>query len=65
MMHLRPIPAQIAPGRALGSRPRAVAAAATAAADIGHGAATPAPHPASNPAGADRGMRTPRGSPGS
>ncbi len=64
-MHPRPIAAQTAPGRTLGSRCRAVAAAVTAATGIGHGAATAAPHPASSPAGTDSGMLTPSGSPGS
>jgi hypothetical protein len=63
--HPRPIPAQIMPGRALGSRPVVIAAVMTAAAGIGHGAATPAPHPAASPAGTDSGTLTPRGWPGS
>lgn len=64
-MHPRPIPAQTAPGRTLSSRRCAVAAAMTDATGIGHGAATPAPHPTSNPAGTDNGTLTPRGWPGS
>jgi hypothetical protein len=64
-MHPRPMAAQTAPGRALGPRCRAVAAVMTAAAGIGQGAATAAPHPAASPAGTDSGMLTPRGWPGS
>jgi hypothetical protein len=52
-VHPSPIAARAAPGRALGSRCRAIAAAVTAATGIGHGAATAAPHPASSPAGTD------------
>jgi hypothetical protein len=37
----------------------------TAAAGIGHGAATPAPQPASSPAGTDTGTLMPKGRPGS
>jgi hypothetical protein len=64
-MHPSPIAAQTAPGRALSSRRRAIAAVVTAAAGIGHGAATAAPHPASSPAVTDSGIPTPSGSPGS
>jgi len=64
-MHPRPIMVQTVPGSALGSWRRAVAAAMTAVTGIGHGAATPAPYPASNPAGTDSGTLTPRGWPGS
>jgi len=65
MMQPRPMAAQTAPGRALGARWRAVAAVMTAAAGIGHGAATPAPHPAASPADTDSGMLTPKDWPGS
>src|SRR6266566_2102908 len=64
-MHPRPMAAQTAPGHTLGARCRAVAAVMTAAAGIGQGAATAAPHPAASPAGTDSGMLTPRGWPGS
>jgi hypothetical protein len=65
MMQQRPTAAQIAPGREPAARRRAVAAAITAAAGIGQGAATPAPQPASRPAVMDSGMLIPRGWPGS
>ena len=58
-MHPKPTAAQTAPGRVPSSRCRALAAVMTAATGIGHGAATPAPHPASSPAGTDRGILTP------
>jgi hypothetical protein len=64
-MHPRPMAAQTTPGRAPSARCWAVAAVMTAAAGIGHGAATAVPHPASTPAGTDSGMLTPRGWPGS
>ena len=63
-MHPRPITAQTIPGNASGSR-WAGAAAITAATGIGHGAAIPAPQPASTPTGTDSGPLTPKGSPGS
>jgi len=64
-MQPAPIPAQMAPASALGAVRRARAATMTAAAGIGHGAATPAPQPASSPAGTDTGTLMPKGWPGS
>jgi hypothetical protein len=64
-MHAAPMIAQTAPGRGLGARCRAAAAAATAATGIGHGGATPAPQPATRPAGTDSGTVMPSGWPGS
>jgi hypothetical protein len=64
-MQPSPIPAQTAPASALEAVRRARTAAITAAAGIGHGAATPAPQPASSPAGIDSGTLTPKGRPGS
>jgi hypothetical protein len=58
-MHLKPIAALTAPGRMPSSRRGALAAVMTAATGIGHGAATPAPHPVSSPVGTDSGILTP------
>jgi hypothetical protein len=60
-MQPMPIPAQTRPTGVLGWVRWDLAAAKTAAAGIGHGAATPAPQPASSPAGTDRGMLMPQG----
>jgi hypothetical protein len=59
-----PIPAQTAPVSACGRVRWDRAAAMTAAAGIGQGAATPAPQPTSSPAGTDKGMLMPQGWPG-
>ena len=56
-----PIPAQTAPVSACGRVRWDRAAAMTAAAGIGQGAATPAPQPTSSPAGTDRGTLMPQG----
>lgn len=62
-MQPMPIPAHTAPASALGPVRWALAAVMTAAAGIGHGAATPAPQPASRPAGTDNGIVMPSGWP--
>ena len=57
-------PAQTAPVSACGRVRWDRAAAMTAVAGIGQGAATPAPQPTSSPAGTDRGTLMPQGWPG-
>jgi hypothetical protein len=64
-MQPTPIPAQMAPASALEGVRWARAATKTAATGIGHGAAIPAPQPASSPAGTETGTLMPKGWPGS